>query len=70
MIGKLYGRVLIKRVINGTERAIDKQYCSFRKSKGYVDQVFSERYMCEMHLVIGKDVFWVFTDLEKAFYYY
>ena len=32
-----------------------------------MDQVFAERQVCEKYLANGKDVFWVFMDLEKAY---
>ena len=33
-----------------------------------MDQVFAVRQVCEKYLANGKDVFWVFMDLEKAYY--
>ena len=32
-VGKLYGRVLIKRIRAGTECAIEEKQCGFRKGK-------------------------------------
>ena len=32
-----------------------------------MDQVFAVRQVCEKYLANGKDVFWVFMDLEKAY---
>ena len=32
-----------------------------------MDQVFAERQLCEKYLANGKDVFWAFIDLEKAY---
>ena len=32
-----------------------------------MDQVFAVRQVCEKYLANGKDVFWWFTDLEKAY---
>ena len=32
-----------------------------------MDQVFAVRQMCEKYFAIGKDVFWAFIDLEKAY---
>ena len=31
-----------------------------------MDQVFAVRQVCEKYLANGKDVFWTFTDFEKA----
>ena len=32
-----------------------------------MDQVFTVRHMCEKYLAEGKDVFWAFMNLEKAY---
>ena len=65
--GKLFGKVLIKRVRAGTECAIGEEHSGFRQSRGCMDQVFSVRQVCEKYLANGKDVFWAFMDLEKAY---
>ena len=39
VVGKLYGRVLIKRVRGGTECAIGEQ-CGFRQGRRLMDKVF------------------------------
>ena len=57
VVGKLYGRVLIKRVRAGTECAIVGQQCGFRQGRGYMDQVFAVRQVCEKYLANGKYVF-------------
>ena len=36
-------------------------------SRGCIDQVFAVRQVCENHLANGKDVFWAFMDLKKAY---
>ena len=64
VVGNLYGRVLIKRVRAGTECAIGEVQCGFRQGRGHMDQVFVVRQLCEKY---GKDVFWAFMDLEKAY---
>ena len=33
-----------------------------------MDQVFAVRRVCEKYLANGKDVFWAFMDLEKAYH--
>ena len=67
VVGKLFGRVLIKRVRAGTEGAIGEEQCGFRQGRGCIDQVFAVRQVCEKYLANGKDVFSVLTELEKAF---
>ena len=32
-----------------------------------MDQMFAVRQVCEKYLTNGKDVFWAFMDLEKAY---
>ena len=66
VVGKLVGRVLIKRVRTGTECAIREEQCGFRQGRGCMDQVFAVRQVCEKYLANGKDAFWAFMDLEKA----
>ena len=65
VVGKLFGRVLIKRVRAGTECVIGEEQCGFRQGRGCMDQVFAVRQMCEKYLANGKDVFWAFMDLEQ-----
>ena len=47
VVGKLFGRVLIKRVRAGAECAIGEQQCGFRQDRGCMDQVFAVRQVCE-----------------------
>ena len=63
VVGKLYGRMLIKRVGAGTECAIGEEQCGFRQGRGCMDPVFNIRQVCIKYLAIGKDVFWAFMDL-------
>ena len=67
MVGKLFGRVLINRIRDGTEEALKEEQCGFRRGRGCVDQVFVVRQGCEKYLAKGKDSFWAFMDLEKAY---
>ena len=38
-----------------------------RQGRGCMDQVFGVRQVCEKYLANGKDVFWLFMDLEMAY---
>ena len=67
VVGKLFGRVLIKRVRARTECAIGQEQFGFRQGRGCMDQVFAARQVCEKYLSNGKDVFWAFMDLENAY---
>ena len=53
VLGKLYGRVLIKRVMAGTECVIGEEQCMFRLGRGCMDQVFAIRQVCEKYLRNG-----------------
>ena len=67
VVGKLYGKVLIKRVRAGTQCAIGEEQCGIRPGRGCMDQVLAVRQVCEKYLANGKNVFWVFMDLEKPY---
>ena len=57
VVGKLYGRVQIKRVRGGTECAIGEEQCGFRQGRTRIDQVSAVRQVCEKYLANGKDEF-------------
>ena len=59
--------MLIKRVRAGAECAIGEEQCGFRQGRVCMDQVFAVRQVCEKYLANGKDVFFAFMDLEKAY---
>ena len=67
VVGKLHGRVLLKRVRAGTECAIGKEQYGFRQGRKCMDQVFAVRQVCEKYLANGKDLFCAFMGLEKAY---
>ena len=67
VVGKLFGRVLIKKVRARTECAIGEEQCGFRQGRGCMDKVFAVRQVCEKYLANGKDVFWAYMDFEKAY---
>ena len=66
VLGKVFGRVLIKRVRAGTECAIGEEQCGFRLGRGCMDQVFAAYQVCEKYLANNKDSSWAFMDFEKA----
>ena len=67
VVGKVYGRVLIDRVREGTEAFIGEEQCGFREGRGCVDQIFVVRQICEKFLAKGRKVYFAFMDLEKAY---
>ena len=67
VVGKAYGRLLIKRIRDVTEGVIGDEQCGFRRERGCMDQVFVVRQVCEKYIAKGKNVYWAFMDLEKAY---
>ncbi len=50
-------------MIELAEGMICDEQSGFRRGRGCVDQ----RQVCKKYLAKGKDVFWAFMDLEKAY---
>ena len=67
VVGKVYGRILINRIRDKTERAIAEVQGGFRRGRGCTDQTFIVRQICEKYVAKGKDVYFAFLDLEKAY---
>ena len=67
VVEKVYGRLLIKRIKDKTENVIAEVQGGFRRGRGCTDQIFIVRQICEKHLGRGKDVYFAFLDLEKAY---
>ena len=59
--------MLIGSIRNWTDDILGEQQCGFRYGRGCVDQLFGVRHLCEKFLAKGKDLFWAFIDLEKAY---
>ena len=67
VVGKVYGMVLIDRITDKTENVIAEVQSGFRRGRGCTDQIFIVRQICEKYLGKGKDVYFAFLDLEKAY---
>ena len=67
VVGKLFGRILIERIRDKTERVLREEQCGFRKGRSCMDQIFTVRQLCEKFVAKGRDVYWAFMDLEKAY---
>ena len=67
VVGKVYGKVLVRRIREGTEDVICEEQAGFRRGRGCVDQIFAVRQVCEKSLAKGREVFLAFMDLEKAY---
>ena len=67
VVGKVYGRVFINRIRDKTEDVIAEVQGVFRRSRGCTDQLFIVRQIREKYLGKGKDLYFAFLDLEKAY---
>ena len=67
VVGKVHGRVLINRIRDKTEHVIVEVQGGFRRGRGCTDQIFIVRQIYEKYLGKGKDVYFAFLDLEKAY---
>ena len=67
VVGKVYGRILINRIRDKTENVIAEVQGCFRRGRGFTDQIVVVRQICEKYLGKGKDVYFAFLDLEKAY---
>ena len=67
VVGKVYGRVLINRIRDNTDNVIAAVQGGFRRGGRCTDQIFTVRQICDKHLGKGKDVYFAFLDLEKAY---
>ena len=67
VVGKVYGRIFINRIRDKTENVIAEVQSGFRRGRGCTDQIFIVRQTCEKYLGKGKDVYFAFLNLEKAY---
>ena len=65
--GKVYGRILIERVIENSEGQIGEEQSGFRKGRSCADQIFVLRQLCEKMKQKKRRVCIAFMDLEKAY---
>ena len=67
VVGKVYGRILVERIRETTERKVGEEQGGFRRGKGCVDQVFALKQINEKYTESGKELYLAFMDLEKAY---
>ncbi|KAK3535008.1 hypothetical protein QTP70_001967 [Hemibagrus guttatus] len=65
--GKVYSRVLERRVRPLVEPRIQEQQCGFRPSRGTLDQLYTLHRVLEGSWKFAQPVHMCFVDLEKAF---
>ncbi len=68
--GKIYGRILNKRMMKITDKSVGDEQGGFWKGRGCIDQIFSVKILVEKmekYLEKDRDLFAAFMDLEKAY---
>ncbi len=64
--GKVYGRILIERLMEVTEGKVNEEQGGFRKGRGCVDWIFTMKRLVEEYLGKDKKLYAAFMDLEKT----
>ena len=59
--------LLINRIRDKTGKVSAEVWSRFRRGRGCIDQILIVRQVCEKYLAKGKDVYFAFLDLEKAY---
>ena len=66
VVGKVCYRILIKRIINGTEGIICEEQSGLKRERSCVDQMFAVRQVYEMFLTKGKKKYLEFLCNSKS----
>ena len=64
VVGKVHGRILTNRIKDKTENVIAEVQSGFGRGRECTDQILR---ICENYLEKGKDMYFVFLDLETAY---
>ncbi|KAI8511741.1 hypothetical protein Bbelb_108410 [Branchiostoma belcheri] len=67
LVGKLFARVVLKRLQDLAERIYPESQCGFRKDRSTIDMIFTFRLLQEKCIEQNKPLLAVFVDLCKAF---
>ncbi len=65
--GKIYGRILNKRMMKITDKNVGAEQGGFGKGRGCVDQIFAVKMLVEKYLEKDRKLFAAVMDLEKAY---
>jgi len=66
-VGKMFSKILEKRIRPIVEPQLSESQFGFRKGRGCTDAIFALRQLCEKGIEFNKDLYMVFIDQEKAF---
>jgi len=67
LVGKLFARVILKRLQVLAERIYPESQCGFRKDRSTIDMIFTFRLLQEKCIEQNRPLLAVFVDLCKAF---
>ena len=67
IVGKLFARIVLKRLQKLAERVYPESQCGFRSNRSTVDMIFSIRQLQEKCKEQGQPLYMMFIDLTKAF---
>ncbi|XP_072050312.1 uncharacterized protein [Amphiura filiformis] len=64
--GKIYAKILEKRIRPVVEHQLSEAQFGFRKNRGCTDAIFALRQLCERSIEYNQDLYTIFIDQEKA----
>ena len=67
VVGKLFAKVIQKRLQGVVEDVVSDSQCGFRKGRGCTDMIFCARQLVEKTREHNSKVFMLFVDLKKAY---
>ena len=67
VVGKLFAKVIQKRLQGVVEDVVSDSQCGFRKGRGCTDMIFCMRQLVEKTREHNSKVFMLFVDLKKAY---
>ncbi|GFR90787.1 reverse transcriptase-like protein [Elysia marginata] len=66
-VGKMFAKILERRIRAKTEHLLSNSQFGFRKGRGCTDAIFALRQLCEKTIEYDNELHLIFVDLEKAF---
>ena len=67
VVGKLFAKIIQKRLQGVVEEVVPDSQCGFRKGRGYTDMIFYARQLVEKAREHNTKVFMLFVNLRKAY---
>ena len=67
VIAKIMGRIIIKRIKDGTDAKLRNEQAGFRTGRGTIEQIFILKNIIEQSIEWNNNLYVCFVDFEKAF---